>query len=92
MESNIKKLQAKEGTSSETMSSKESQESQQSAITGKKTNEQIQNLQRALEINEDSKADSKILCDQHKKFMNFESARFHQLMNEIDQIIDKCDM
>ena len=53
--------------------------------------DQISNLNRALQINEESKIQAKKLLERHSKYFNFEQNRFQQLINEIDQIIDNCD-
>ena len=39
--------------------------------------DQITNLNRALQLNEDSKTDAKKLYDKHQKYYKFEANRFH---------------
>ena len=91
-----KQIQEKEAFVSEKLTEKDSKKSASDDLLTQKSsrteiNDKILNLERALEINEESKQKAFIIMIQHQKYLDQETARYQQIIQEIDQIIDNCD-
>lgn len=53
--------------------------------------DQITNLKRVLEMNDDDIAASEKILISHKNYLQDEREKFQKFVNNIDQIIDDCD-